>query len=159
MQDIKSSGFDPPGRTQAQTKLSQGNLCLHKMTETKDVAFPKTPGKEDTLRDQSAKDMPEQKPLPTPPPKTTLKPAVPKFGSVSETAKDAWITWTGGKPNKNWTGLEDPTPKSVEPNQHRSTSISSQSKSQCHGIKGLVHLEFIQAVLHPVSADSSRDHG
>ena len=107
------------------------------MTENQDVQLPKTPGMDNVPRDQSAKGTPERKQPPTPPPKTTFKPAVPKFGNVTEIAKDSWITWTGGKPNKDWTGLEDPTPKSVEPNQHRSTSISSQSKSQCHGIKGL----------------------
>ena len=54
-----------------------------------------------------------------------------------EIAKDTWITWTGGKPSKSWTRLEEPFPKSVEPNQCRSTSISTQSKSQYYRTKGL----------------------
>ena len=54
------------------------------MTENKDVQFPKTPGKEQTPRDQPAKSYQP----PTPPPKTTFKPAVPKFGNVTEIAKD-----------------------------------------------------------------------
>ena len=130
-QDSKSHRFDLPGRTQAQMKLFQNTLHSTKTTENKDEHLPKTPGMDNVPRDQSAKGTPERKQPPTPPPKTTFKPAVPKFGNATEIAKDSWITWTGGKPNKDWTGLEDPTPKSVEPNQHRSTSISSQSKSQC----------------------------
>ena len=67
------------------------------MTENRDVQFPKTPGKEQSPRDQPAKGCLQP---PTPPRKTTFKPAVPKFGNATEIAKDAWITWTGGIANE-----------------------------------------------------------
>ena len=74
---------------------------------------PKTPGMEKTPRDETATGTPGRTAL-TPPAKTTFKPAVPKFGNVTEIAKDTWITWTGGKPNKDWTQLEDPSQVALE---------------------------------------------
>ena len=81
-----------PARTQARSKLSHDSLCLRKMTENKDAQFPKTPGKEQTPRDQPAKSYQP----PTPPPKTTFKPAVPKFGNaLGSHGLEANLTRTG----------------------------------------------------------------
>ena len=73
----------------------------------------------------------------SPPPKISFQPLKPKFGNVTEIAKDSWATWTGGKPEADWSGSDNPNPSSVEPNQHRSVDIGTQSKSQCYRIKGL----------------------
>ena len=48
-----------------------------------------------------------------------------------------WAAWTGGKPNGSWTGLEEPNPKTIKPNQYRSPSISTESKSRAYRVQGL----------------------
>ena len=73
----------------------------------------------------------------SPPPRTSFAPLKPKFGNMSEVAKDSWVTWTGGKPKADWSGLEEPNPTTVEPNQHRSTSLGTQAKSQFYRVKGM----------------------
>ena len=50
---------------------------------------------------------------------------------------DLFAAWTGGKPKADWTGLEDPTPSTIGPNQYRGTSISSQAKSRAYRVQGL----------------------
>ena len=68
----------------------------------------------------------------------SFKPKEPKFGGLIQTGKDTWAVWTGGKPNKDWTELEDVKPKTIQPNQYRAASISSQAKSQAYRRQGLV---------------------
>ena len=86
-------------------------------------------------------------PSPTPSGATTIaaastaripfKPTKPKFGDIYEVGTDSWAAWTGGKPKADWTGLENPTPVAVAPNQYRTTSIGGQAKSQAYRVKGL----------------------
>ena len=57
------------------------------MTEIKDEENINTPGKEAVPRGRSEKDSPPRN-QPPPPPKTTFQPALPKFGNVTEIAKD-----------------------------------------------------------------------
>ena len=59
--------------------------------------------------------------------------AKPKFGDVCDISHDLWSAWTGDKPKSNWSGLEDPTPKTVTPNQCRMSSVSGRAKAlACH---------------------------
>ena len=79
---------------------------------------------------------------PPPPPRSgestkTFKMPKPKFGGLTEVSSNTWAAWTGGKPNATWTGLEDPNPKLIKPNQHRSPSISSQAKAQYYRVLGM----------------------
>ena len=66
-----------------------------------------------------------------------IKPTVPKFGDLVEISKDHFVAWTGGKPKADWTGLENPSPPSIDPNQYRVSSISSRAKSKAYRTKGL----------------------
>ena len=59
-----------------------------------------------------------------------FKPKMPKYGGIKEVGPKTWAAWIGGKPKGDWSGLEEPDPKSITPNQYRSTSISGQAKSQ-----------------------------
>ena len=45
--------------------------------------------------------------------------------------------WTGGKPKADWSGLEEPNPKTIQPNRCRTTSVTSQSKSLRYRTQGL----------------------
>ena len=69
--------------------------------------------------------------------RTSFRPKKPKFGGLVQTGTETWVAWTGGKPNKNWTGLEKVKPKSIQPNQYRSSSLANQSKSQAYRRNGL----------------------
>ena len=66
-----------------------------------------------------------------------FKPTKPKFGDVCEVGHDLWSAWTGGKPKGDWLGLEDPTPKTVTPNQYLMSSISSQAKALVYCVQEL----------------------
>ena len=68
--------------------------------------------------------------------KVPFMPEKPKFGDVTEVGTDTWAAWTGGRPKADWSELEDTQPLSIDPNQYRSTSISSQAKSQYYRTKG-----------------------
>jgi len=52
-------------------------------------------------------------------------PERPKFGGIKETGPDTFTPWTGGKPKADFTGLEEPDPKSIRATQFRPSSISS----------------------------------
>ena len=83
--------------------------------------------KNETLQDESMNS-----------PKTgKFKPITPKMGGIKEISKNVWATWTGGKPNGNWTELEEPNPKAIGPNQYQATSIVSKAKALAYRIKGL----------------------
>ena len=73
--------------------------------------------------DKGPKDPPKTPGPKTPPPKTSFKPNKPKFGNVSEVAKDSWVTWTGGKPNADWTGSETPSPLKIRFGFRKSRSL------------------------------------
>ena len=64
-------------------------------------------------------------------------PAKPKFGGIAKISSDTWAAWTGGKPKADWSELEEPVPKSIAATQYRSTSVSSQAKSQAYRVQGL----------------------
>ena len=68
---------------------------------------------------------------------TSFKPKEPKFGGITQTGPSTWAVWTGGKPNVNWTELEEVKPKAIQPNQYRMSGISGQAKAQAHRRKGL----------------------
>ena len=68
---------------------------------------------------------------------TTFKPKPPRFGGLKRVSTDTWAAWTGGKPDADWTGLENPIPSSIDPNQFRVTSISSRAKSKAYRVQGL----------------------
>ena len=68
---------------------------------------------------------------------TSFAPETPKFGGREQVSADAWVIWTGGKPKADWSGLEDPSPKTIQPNGHRTTSVTSQSKSLRYRTQGL----------------------
>ena len=82
-----------------------------------------------------------QTPLKTHPGGTTtdipFKQATPKHGGIAEIATNKWAAWTGGAPSDDWTGLKDPNPTSIGPNQYRSANISSQAKAQYYRTQGL----------------------
>ena len=66
-----------------------------------------------------------------------FKPTVPKFGGIKEVGPKIWAAWIGGQPKADWAGLEESDPKSITPNQFRSTSISGQAKSQNYRTLGM----------------------
>ena len=68
---------------------------------------------------------------------TSFIPETPKFGGREQVSADTWVTWTGGKPKADWSGLEDPNPKTIQPNRYRTTSVTSQSKSLRYRTQGL----------------------
>ena len=68
---------------------------------------------------------------------TAFKPTKPKFGNIAQTGHNTWSAWTGGKPNAHFSGLEDPNPKQIQPNQYQASSATSQAKSQSYRIQGL----------------------
>ena len=68
---------------------------------------------------------------------TVFKPPKPKFGGLTQVSSETWVPWTGGKPNSHHAELVDPDPGHTDPNQCRSTSISSQAKSKHHRTAGL----------------------
>ena len=63
----------------------------------------------------------------------------PKFGGVKQTDAKTISPWTGGKPNNTMTGLEEPTPKSINSKQYRPTHVGSQTKSQEARVEGLTN--------------------
>ena len=67
---------------------------------------------------------------------TVFMPPKPKFGGLTQVSSETWVPWTGGKPNSHCTELVDPDPGHIDPNQCRSTSISSQAKSKHHRTAG-----------------------
>ena len=69
--------------------------------------------------------------------KTPFMPPKPKFGDIEKTGTDVWAAWTGGKPNGAWTGLQDPKPAAIGPNQYRPMSIASQAKALAYRVQGL----------------------
>ena len=71
---------------------------------------------------------------PTP---SVYKPRKPTMGGVKQIGSDAWVAWTGGKPNKGWKGLEDPNPTCIEPTMFRSESIGTSAKSRAYRVTGL----------------------
>ena len=68
---------------------------------------------------------------------TPFRPKEPKFGGITQIGASTWVAWTGGKPNANWTELEEVKPKNIQPNQHRPLGITSQTKSQAYRQRGL----------------------
>ena len=64
-------------------------------------------------------------------------PATPKFGGVRMVGTGQFNAWTGGKPTANFSGLENPNPISINPNQFIPTSVGSQAKSRAYRIQGL----------------------
>ena len=77
-------------------------------------------------------------------PSNIFNPTKPKFGDVCEVGHDLWSAWTGGQPEGNWLGLEDPTPKTVTPNQScvqgLETKFTRDSDSQTFQEKFMKHL-------------------
>ena len=82
-------------------------------------------------------DTPENQGATTQSTSATFKPTKPKFGGLEQVSIDTWVPWTGGKPKADWTELEDINPGTIDPNQYRSTSISSQTKSKHYRTLGL----------------------
>ena len=61
----------------------------------------------------------------------------PIMGGVQTLSDTSQAIWTGGKPNRNWTALDEPVPRSINPTQFRPTSITSSTKSQYYRTTGL----------------------
>jgi hypothetical protein len=66
-----------------------------------------------------------------------FKPVTPKYGGIVKLDSKTWCAWTGGKPKTDWSGLKDPEPSCLTGNQYRSTSVSTQQKSQYYRRSGL----------------------
>jgi len=64
-----------------------------------------------------------------------FKPVPPKMGGLFQHAKDEYIAWTGGKPKRDWTGLDDSAPK-VRMHNWQIRSMLSQ-KDEAYREKGL----------------------
>ena len=64
-------------------------------------------------------------------------PDEPKFGGLIQTGTDTWSAWIGGKPTSDWSGLENPKPSTIQPNQYRASSVYSQAKGQSYRIQGI----------------------
>lgn len=62
---------------------------------------------------------------------------IPTMGGKQALSDSSQAIWTGGKPNRTWTALEDPVPSSINPTQFRPTSIGSSTKSQHYRTTGL----------------------
>ena len=76
----------------------------------------------------------------TPAPPRPTRPAKPTFANTrlsTDGGTPRWDIWVGGKPNPGLTDLEDPNPAYIAPNQFRSTSVASQSKSHHYRTSGL----------------------
>ena len=65
------------------------------------------------------------------------RPTKPQFGDVVEVGPNMWAAWTGGKPKGDWSGLMEPSPRTLTPNQYRMSSISSQAKALHYRTQGL----------------------
>ena len=59
---------------------------------------------------------------------TSKMPDKPIMGNIIEFNKDEFVAFTGGKPNADWTGLDQPATKPHTPNCIRSTYVSNQTK-------------------------------
>lgn len=68
---------------------------------------------------------------------TGYKPETPKMGGIQRQSETSWTVWTGGIPNTDWSGLEDPALNMVAPTQFRPDSPSSAAKSEYYRITGL----------------------
>ena len=66
-----------------------------------------------------------------------FKPETPIFGGIVPIDKERWAAWTGGKPLRDWSGLEKPVPDGIGPAQYRSLSPGSQAKSRAARIEAL----------------------
>ena len=71
-----------------------------------------------------------------------FKVPTPTFGGVKQTDAKTISPWTGGKPNNTMTGLEEPSPKSINSKQYRPTHVGSQTKSQEARVEGLTNKFF-----------------
>ena len=69
--------------------------------------------------------------------RAVYRPTKPKFGNVTQTGSETWTAWTGGKPLADWSGLEDDNPSMINPNQFRSSSVTSRAKSQYYRVQGM----------------------
>ena len=73
-----------------------------------------------------------------PPTPTTTTIPTPKMGNVSNIPGTGMVAWTGGKPNRRWTGLAaSAATEPAGPCQYRSLSISTSQKGQHYRIAGL----------------------
>ena len=68
---------------------------------------------------------------------TAPPPDVPTMGGYKEYRPGEYAIWVGGKPNKEWTQLEEPDPKMIQPSQFRHSNPTSAQKSEPYRIKGL----------------------
>ena len=68
---------------------------------------------------------------------TAFRPTSPKHGGVEQVGPDTFAAWTGGKPMADWSGLVNPTPSTIAPNQYRGTSVASRAKSQAYRVMGM----------------------
>ena len=66
-----------------------------------------------------------------------FRPTSPKHGGVEQVGPDTFAAWTGGKPMADWSGLVNPTPSTIAPNQYRGTSVASRAKSQAYRVMGM----------------------
>ena len=67
----------------------------------------------------------------------TYMPTKPIMGDIKQVGGSDYAAWTGGVPRHDWSGLEDPTPVSVEPKQYRPSSVGGSSKAQHYRTTGL----------------------
>ena len=68
---------------------------------------------------------------------TSFKPTKPTMGGVTKQGDKTYVAWTGGKPKSDWSGLQDPDPKKINPRQYRTSSISGAAKSQHYRTMGM----------------------
>ena len=63
-----------------------------------------------------------------------FKPNKPRMGGIVRTGKEDWTPWVGGKPKSNWTELDEPSPKFIDPRQYRPMSAGSAQKSKSYRV-------------------------
>ena len=77
------------------------------------------------------------------PPAVVVKPTMPTMGDLSEITPTEWSAWTGGKPNYDWSGLEDANAAFTSPNQLRPQYPTSAQKSFNYRKTGLT-VKFVE---------------
>ena len=71
------------------------------------------------------------------PSRKTYKATKPNMGGLCKGEYGDWIAWVGGKPDKDWKGLEEPKPRNIQTGQKRSPRLSDQHKGEYRRRTGL----------------------
>ena len=74
------------------------------------------------------------------PAKTPYQPNKPTIGGLVKTHELEYSAWTDGKPNQDWTGLEDTSVSYKNPLQIRNNSIGNEQKAYLKRSEGLANM-------------------